>query len=265
MLKKARPAELRSLELLVTGAEKLSDDLYRQFIETFHIEILQGYGLTETSPVSNVNQPHPPVTTDTAESQVGKKAGSVGRLLPGMTARIVDVETGAELDATSTGMLLLRGANVFPGYIDDAGNVRAATRDGWFATRDLGRFDEDGFLTIEGRLSRFSKIGGEMVPHGTIEQRIVELFDLDQGDGPTVAVTGVPHPAKGESLVLLTSLDLPSAEVHNRLSGAGLPNLWIPRVIHRVSAIPMLASGKLDLAACRRLALGSNAARDRSP
>src|ERR1043165_1407513 len=112
----------------------------------------------------------------TGEEQIGKKTGSVGRLLPGMTARIVDPETGAELPLTETGIVWLRGPNVFQGYLRDEEKTRAALRDGWFITGDLGRFDDDGFLYIEGLLSRFSKIGGEMVPHGTVENKIIEAF-----------------------------------------------------------------------------------------
>lgn len=255
ILKKAQPAELRSLDLVVTGAEKLPDDLYRAFLETFHIEILQGYGLTETTPATNINQPHPPVTTFTAEPQEGKRAGSTGRLFPGMTARIVDPDTGRELAVTETGMVLFRGANVFSGYLNDQEKTRAAFRDGWFVTGDLGRFDEDGFLFIEGRLSRFSKIGAEMVPHVTIEQKIAEVFALDQTEKPTVAVTGVSDPVKGEALVVLTTEPLANDELRMRLLDAGLPNLWVPKIVKRVEKIPMLGSGKLDLKGCRELAM----------
>ncbi|MEO6003534.1 MAG: AMP-binding protein [Opitutus sp.] len=257
ILKKARPAELRSLDLVVTGAEKLPDDLYRTFLETFHIEILQGYGLTETTPATNINQPDPPITTATAEPQAGKRMGSTGRLLPGMSARIVDPDTGRELAVTETGMVLFRGANVFSGYLDDDEKTRAAFRDGWFVTGDLGRFDEDGFLFIEGRLSRFSKIGGEMVPHVTIEQKLVEIFGWDQTEGATIAVTSIPDANKGEALVLLTTETASAEEIRTRLLIAGLPNLWIPKIVRRVERIPMLGTGKLDLKACRQFAAGS--------
>jgi acyl-[acyl-carrier-protein]-phospholipid O-acyltransferase/long-chain-fatty-acid--[acyl-carrier-protein] ligase len=183
ILKKATPPELKTLDLVVTGAEKLPDDLHRAFLETFHIEILQGYGLTETSPATNINQPDPPVVTSTGLPQAGKRLGAVGRMMPGMTARIVDPETGRELNHRETGIVLFRGSNVFEGYLNDPKKTAAAFRDGWFVTGDLGRFDDDGFLFIEGRLSRFSKIGGEMVPHGTVEQKIVELFEVDQSGG----------------------------------------------------------------------------------
>lgn len=254
LLKKAEPAELKSLELVVTGAEKLPDDLYHHFLERFHVEILQGYGLTETTPVSNVNQPHPPVVTETGEPQTGKKFGSVGRLMPGMTARIVDPDTGELKPLTETGIVWLRGANVFPGYLNDPERTQSAMRDGWFVTGDIGRFDEDGFLSIEGRLSRFSKIGGEMVPHVTIEQQLIEIFDWDQAEKPTLAVTSITDPTKGEALVLLTTENVTSDEVRTRLLAAGLPNLWVPKIVRRVEKIPMLGTGKMDLKGCRDLA-----------
>jgi acyl-[acyl-carrier-protein]-phospholipid O-acyltransferase/long-chain-fatty-acid--[acyl-carrier-protein] ligase len=255
ILKKAHPGELRSLDLVVTGAEKLPEDLYRRFLETYHIEIMQGYGLTETTPATNINQPHPPVATSTAEPQIGNKPGAVGRLMPGMTARIVQPETGADLPLTETGLILFKGDNVFNGYLDDPEKTRAAFRDGWFVTGDLGRFDDDGFLYIEGRLSRFSKIGGEMVPHGTIEQKIEEVMGWDQGDGLSIAIMGVPDAAKGEALVLLTTKEVSSDELRARLLEAGLPVLWVPRLIQRVDKIPILGTGKTDLRACRELAL----------
>lgn len=255
-LKKATKEELASLDLVVTGAEKLPMDLYDAFLEQFGIEVLQGYGLTETTPVASVNQHHPPVTTSTAEHQDGKRTGSVGRLMPGMTARIVDPDTGSELPMESTGMLWLKGANVFPGYLKDPEKTASAIKPGdWFVTGDLGRMDEDGFLYIEGRLSRFSKIGGEMVPHGTIEARVAELFGWDQNEGPTAVVTGVPDPAKGEALVLLTTQEVTAEQVRSKLLEAGLPNLWVPRIIRRVDKIPMLGTGKTDLKGCRTLAI----------
>ncbi len=259
ILKKAQPGELRSLDLVVTGAEKLPEDLARGFMETFHLEIMQGYGLTEATPACNINQPNPPVVFSTNEEQLGQRHGAVGRMMPGMSARIVDPETWQELPMTETGMVLFQGANVFAGYLDDEEKTRAAFRDGWFVTGDLGRFDEDGFLYIEGRLSRFSKIGGEMVPHGTIEQKIVEVFDLDQTEAYVAIVMGVPDASKGESLVLLTTLELEAGEVRERLLAAGFAALWVPRLVHRVEKIPVLGTGKLDLKESRRLAVAAAA------
>ncbi|EIP99849.1 acyl-CoA synthetase (AMP-forming)/AMP-acid ligase II [Opitutaceae bacterium TAV1] len=258
LLKRATSADLRSLQVLVSGAEKLPDDLHAAFLDKFNLEILQGYGLTETSPIVSVNQPNPPQTTATAGPQNGKRHGTVGRLMPGMTARIIDPDTKSVLPADRTGILCLRGANVFGGYLDAPDKTAEVFHDGWFVTGDLGRFDDEGFLSIEGRLSRFSKIGGEMVPHGTLEQKLIELFDLEAADGPPVAIVGVPDATKGEALVLLTTQELTLEAVREKLAAAGLPNLWVPRsIVHVPGALPTLGSGKLDLKGCKDLATGA--------
>ncbi len=253
--KKAEMADLRSLEVLVSGAEKMPVDLYEGFREKFHLELQQGYGMTEASPATNVNQPDPVLPHTMAGEQPGKRFGSVGRMMPGMTARVFNPETREPVPAGEQGIIAFRGANIFDGYLDDPKKTADAFHDGWYITGDLGRFDEDGFLYIEGRLSRFSKIAGEMVPHGTVEQRLVEAFGLEQADGYAIVVMGVPDPGKGEQLVLLTSSDAVTAEtVKDKLAEAGVPNLWVPKVVSKVEKIPVLGTGKLDLKGCKELA-----------
>lgn len=254
-LKKATREELASLQIVVTGAEKLTPELHGGFLKNFGIEILEGYGLTETTPASNINQYHPKITASSDEPQLGRKFDTVGRLLPGISARITDPETGVELPLNTTGMLWLRGANVFSGYLKDPEKTAAAIVDGWFRTGDLARFDDDGFLHIEGRLSRFSKIGGEMVPHGTIEQKIVEAYAWDQSEGVVAVVVGIPDETKGEALVLMTAREVVPEELRSRLLEAGLPNLWVPRIIFLVEKIPVLGTGKIDLQGSRDLAI----------
>ena len=254
LVKRAEPRDLRSLNLVVSGAEKLPLDLYKTYRRRFNIEIMQGYGLTETSPASNINQPNPVPIAETAEPQVGKRLGSVGRMMPGMTARILNPDTMEEIAPTEQGLVVMKGANVFGGYLKNEEKTRDAFHHGWFVTGDLGRFDEDGFLFIEGRLSRFSKIGGEMVPHGTIERNIIEEFRLEEGDGYVLVVMGAPDPQKGEALVLLTTVPFERNELRDRLLKAGLPNLWVPRLIHQVDSVPVLGTGKLDLKGCKELA-----------
>jgi len=250
-IKRAEPDEVTSLNLVVTGAEKMPMDLYESFLDKFQIELMQGYGLTETTPATNINQPDPPVPAGWGgDPQEAQRLGSVGRMMPGMTARILNPDTMEELPATAQGIVAFQGGNVFGGYLKNPAKTKDAFHRGWFVTGDLGRFDEDGFLYIEGRLSRFSKIGGEMVPHGTVEQRIIETFELDQSEGYVVAVMGVPDPGKGEALVLLTTLELTAKELRDRLLEAGIPNLWIPRHVRKVDAIPVLGTGKLDLKGC---------------
>ncbi len=251
VVKRAEPEELASLDLVVTGAEKLPADLTKTFREKFGLEVMQGYGLTETSPAANINQPHPVLPTGFgAEHQKGMREGAVGRMMPGMTARILDPDTREEIPATQQGLVIFKGGNVFGGYIKNPEKTAEAFFNGWFVTGDLGRFDEDGFLFIEGRLSRFSKIGGEMVPHGTVEQRIIDTLELDQSEGYVVAVMGVPDPGKGEALVLLTTLDLAAKEVREKLLETDIPNLWIPKIVKKLDQIPVLGTGKLDLKGC---------------
>ena len=153
-------------------------------------------------------------------------------------------------------MLWLKGPNIFEGYKNLGAPEQTAgvLRDGWFKTGDIGRFDEDGFLYIEGRLSRFSKIGGEMVPHETIEQKVISVLMGGEQSERVFAIVGVSDAAKGEALVLLSSIDVDVSRLRSALFEIGVPNLWIPKTVRRVDAIPVLASGKLDLAGCKRLA-----------
>ncbi len=255
-MRKTEPEALRTLRLIIAGAEKLPPDLEKGFKEKFGVPILEGYGLTETSPVTSVNLPDPPVTTSTAKPQPASRLGSVGRLLPGMTARIVDPETGVEKSLMEVGMLHLRGPNIFSGYLGEDDRTRQVVKDGWFVTGDLARFDADGFLIIEGRLSRFSKIGGEMVPHGTVEQKVIEAMGLGTSESQPLAVVGIPDEAKGEALVMLTTVEITVESLREKLGAAGLPNLWIPKTIKKIEKIPTLASGKLDIKACEKLARG---------
>ncbi|MGB8169390.1 MAG: AMP-binding protein [Chthoniobacteraceae bacterium] len=253
-LRKVEPAKLAALKLLVTGAEKLPMELADAFKERFSIEILQGYGLTETSPVAAVNLPEPKPSRPGDTVQPSSRRGSVGKLAPGMAAQIRDPETDTMLSLHDTGMLWLRGPNIFEGYLNDPKRTDDVLVDRWFKTGDLGRFDEDGFLFIEGRMSRFSKIGGEMVPHEVVESKIAEVLDLPK-DERVIAIASIPDEAKGEALVLLAARDIDATELRKKLAAAELPNLWIPRIVRRVEAIPILASGKLDLARCKELAL----------
>jgi acyl-[acyl-carrier-protein]-phospholipid O-acyltransferase/long-chain-fatty-acid--[acyl-carrier-protein] ligase len=176
-------------------------------------------------------------------------------MAPGIAAEIREPETDRKLSLHETGMLWLRGPNIFEGYLHDPDRTADVLRDGWFKTGDIGRFDEDGFLYIEGRLSRFSKIGGEMVPHEALEQKIITALGLDGKDERLIAIVGVADEAKGEAVLLLAALDVDLAQLRDKLRDAGVPNLWIPKKVSRVESIPVLASGKLDLAKCKELAI----------
>ena len=253
-LRKAEPDQLRSLRLVITGAEKLPLDLAKAFEERFEQRVFEGYGLTETAPVVSVNLPEPQPTKPDEQVQPSSRLGSVGKMAPGIAAEIREPETDRKLSLHETGILWLRGPNIFEGYLNDPERTADVLRDGWFKTGDIGRFDEDGFLYIEGRLSRFSKIGGEMVPHEAIEQKIIDLLELSGKDERIIAIVGVTDEAKGEAVVLLSAIDVDLAQLRDKLRDAGVPNLWIPKRVQRVESIPVLASGKLDLKKCQELA-----------
>ena len=144
---------------------------------------------------------------------------------------------------------------MFEKYLGEDQRTRELFKDGWFRTGDLARFDDDGFLYIEGRLSRFSKIAGEMVPHETVEAKIVESLGFEVGKQGVVTVVGIPDKSKGELLVLLTTRDLSANQLRKRLLAAGVPILWIPKAVKRVTQIPILGTGKVDFGKCRQLAM----------
>ncbi len=252
-LKRADPGDLKSVKFVVAGAEKTPAGFHEEWEKRFNSQYCEGYGLTETSPVVAVNLPALPGEPKDSVAKK-KRLGSVGKLFPGSAARIVDPDTGADKGFNDTGMLYLKGVNIFPGYLDQPDKTAEAFNTGWFVTGDLAKLDEDGFLYIEGRLSRFSKIGGEMIPHGTVEAAVIQALGHKSGDALTVAISSRPDPAKGEALVLLTTGDINQDELRGKLSAAGLANLWIPRIIKKVPAIPVLGSGKRDLKKLKELA-----------
>jgi len=259
-LRKVEPKQIESLQLIVTGAEKLPDELAKAFKAKFNKEVLQGYGLTETAPVVSVNLPEPPASRLDDTVQPSNRFGSVGKLAPGLAAQIRHPDSDSIiLPMTDTGMLWLKGPNIFEGYLNDPKRTEAVLQDGWFKTGDLARFDEDGFLYIEGRLSRFSKIGGEMVPHETVENKINEIYGIASDQERVFSITAVPDEAKGEALVLLAARDLELADLRAKLSESGMPNLWIPKKLVRIEKIPVLGTGKLDLKACKEAALAAEA------
>ena len=244
-----------TLHRVVSGAEKLPADLRVAFRARFGCEILEGYGLTEASPVVSLNLPRPGFGLRADGIQQGSREGSAGRLLPGVAACLLDPETLAETPGAQRGLLALRGGNLVAGYLGGQGAEKF--RDGWYITGDIVRIDEEGFLFLEGRRSRFSKIGGEMVSHAAVEQAIATALPSESTQD---CVIGVPCADKGEELVLLTTRSVSRETLRRALMSRAVPNLWIPRTIVQVTQLPALASGKLDLAACLRLAEGSPAA-----
>ena len=248
--RKCTAEQFASLRYCVVGAEKLRDALRKEFFEVFGKELLEGYGCTELSPVVAINTPD---FSFSHETQVGNKIGTVGLPLPGVSARTVDIDTQEPLPIGHEGLLEIRGPNVMLGYLNQPEKTAEAMHDGWYITGDIATVDEDGFIRITDRLARFSKIGGEMVPHLKIE----EVASALMGDAPC-AVTGLPDERKGERLALLyTAQDVTPEEVWRRLGETDLPKLWIPKQadIHFVESLPVLGTGKLDLRGVKARAL----------
>ena len=245
------PEQFGSLRVVAVGAEKLPDRLAAAFEERFGIRPFEAYGCTECSPAVAVN------THDFRSAgfrQVGVKRGKIGHPLPGLCARIVDPGTGQPMPLGQPGLLQVRGPNVMQGYLGLPDKTAEVLRDGWYVTGDIAALDEDGFLQITDRLSRFSKIGGEMVPHIRVEEKLHELAGAAE---QTFVVAAVPDEKKGERLVVLHKLSEAAwNELSSRLPQLDLPNLWKPRPdqFFRVDALPMLGTGKLDLRKIRDLA-----------
>jgi acyl-[acyl-carrier-protein]-phospholipid O-acyltransferase/long-chain-fatty-acid--[acyl-carrier-protein] ligase len=254
-MKSIEAEQLASLKYVVAGAEKTPEGFTDAWEAHFGSLYLEGYGLTETSPVVSINTPWMPKGVNyPGGSTEGSRRGSVGRMMPGHAARILNPDTMEDIEVTAVGLLMLKGPNIFRGYLGEPERTAEVKQDEWFITGDLARFDEDGFLFIEGRLSRFSKIAGEMVPHGTVEEVLVEAYNLLDAEQPILVVAGRPDEAKGEALVILATMDLELDDVREKLSAAGLTNLWIPKEIKRVEVIPTLATGKIDLRKVQDLA-----------
>lgn len=258
-MKRIDPAQLKSLQLVVTGAEKLPQNLADAFEDKFGVRPMEGYGLTETSPATNVNLPTPHQVAD-SHSLPAQLNGSVGQLLPGIAIRLADPVTNAPVPLDQPGIIILKGSNIFQGYLRDAKRSKEVlTDDGWFKTGDVGLMDADGFLHIQGRISRFSKIAGEMVPHETLEAAINKVLGLDTETERKVAIVGVPDEKKGEAIILLSTiagqaLEQECIDLRYKLLDEGITSLWCPRQIVPIKEIPLLASGKLDIKRCQELA-----------
>ena len=254
------------MDLVVTGAERLQADVTDAFEKKFGVRPVQGYGTTELSPVATLNVPP---QRETAAVQQGCKQGTIGRPIPGIEAKIVDIDSGQDLGPEKSGMLLIKGPSVMKGYLGQPELTAEVIRDGWYTTGDVAKIDTEGFVHITGRMARFSKIGGEMVPHIHVEEAIGKILladremdsntdsntDSDTDEEPVeLVVSAVPHPKKGERLVVLyTGLSQEPKEICRRLLESGLPPIWIPSPdsFRHIDEIPVLGTGKLDLRAVK--------------
>jgi len=253
-----QPEQFGSVRFAMVGAEKLPERLASAFADQFGFRPMEAYGCTECSPAVSVNRED---FRAAGFRQVGGKRGTIGHPLPGMSVRIVDPETGAERSVGESGLMLLKGPNIMCGYLNNAAKTAEVLKDGWYCTGDIAAVDEDGFITITDRLSRFSKIGGEMVPHIKIEEKLQEIAEL-----PTqaFAVTSLPDAKKGEKLMVLHVLSDSALDVVlESFAKAELPNLWKPKrdQFVRVESLPVLGTGKTDLRKVKAMAAAAEATR----
>jgi acyl-[acyl-carrier-protein]-phospholipid O-acyltransferase/long-chain-fatty-acid--[acyl-carrier-protein] ligase len=251
-LRRAEPEDFASLRYVIAGAEKLKPRVADAFEDRFGVRPLEGYGATELAPVATLSIPD---VEALGVRQVGAKPGSVGHPLPGVAVKVVDPETGQRMPAGQAGVLLIKGPNVMLGYLNNSAKTAEVLRDGWYNTGDIAVVDKDGFVAITDRLSRFSKIGGEMVPHVAVEEA------YHKGLGKTeqvLVVTSVPDEKKGEKLVVLYTDEAGDvARLQQIIKESNLPNLWKPGpdAYYRIESIPLLGSGKLDLKAVKERAM----------
>ncbi len=256
-MRRCTPEQMHRLDLVIVGAEKLPKDLAEQFQEKFGVEPTEGYGTTELSPVASMNVPD---HRSPEGSPPGARLGTVGKVAPGSEIKVIDADSREDLGIDTEGLLVYRGPNVMMGYLNNEEATSEKIVDGWYDTGDMGVIDGEGFITITGRMSRFSKIGGEMVPHIKIEQELERMIEGDDEDPVIqVAVAAVPDPRKGERLIVLHR-PLPAAVTIDGLlqglSDQGLPNIWIPNSdsFLEVQEIPLLGTGKMDLKAVNQVA-----------
>jgi len=249
-VRKCRREQFAHVRYALVGAEKLRAPIAEAFHEKFGIALLEGYGCTEMAPVVAVNAPDFDIPGD---RQRASQTGSVGHPLPGVVAKIVDPETGEGPLIGREGLLLVNGPNRMQGYLGEPERTADVLRGGWYATGDIASMDEAGFIRITDRLSRFSKIAGEMVPHMKLEEQILALLDPQSA----CVVIAIPDEVRGERLVAFhTDRAAAAAEVWERLCRTELPRLWLPKRedIRFLETIPSLGTGKVDLRAVRELA-----------
>jgi acyl-[acyl-carrier-protein]-phospholipid O-acyltransferase/long-chain-fatty-acid--[acyl-carrier-protein] ligase len=249
-IRRCTAEEFSSLRYAIVGAEKLRDSIAKGFKEKYGLDLLEGYGCTEMGPIVSTNVQN---VTHGDERQMGVKPGTVGHPMPGVVVRVVDPETYEPLSSGKEGLLLVKGPNRMIGYLGQPEKTAQVLRGDWYVTGDIALIDEDGFIRITDRLSRFSKIGGEMVPHIKVEEVVNEIL----GDVSCV-VTSVPDEQKGERLVVFyTPNGVVPETLWDQLSKSNLPKLWIPKKenIYPIETLPTLGTGKIDLVKVKKMAV----------
>jgi acyl-[acyl-carrier-protein]-phospholipid O-acyltransferase/long-chain-fatty-acid--[acyl-carrier-protein] ligase len=252
--KKVSPESMQSLRLVVAGAEKLRSEVRDGFEKKFKMPVYEGYGTTETSPGASVNLPD-----IDSPYNLRNRPGTVGKAFSGTEFRIVDPDSLESIPTGEDGLILIGGPQIMKGYLKMPEKTAEVIEliDGfrWYRTGDKGHLDEDGFLTIVDRYSRFAKIGGEMVSLTTVEE---EILDACNDKDLELAATCLPDQRKGEKIVLLSTKNIEKSELRKILSDAKINPLYHPSSILVVDEIPKLGSGKTDFSATKKIALVNN-------
>lgn len=252
--RRLKDSQFQTLRNCILGGEKLSLKQCKEFEEFLGFTPIQGYGLAETSPVVACNVPNH-ITLPGGRIIEGNKVGTVGLPIPGTSLKLTNPQTGEQVSQGSAGIINVKGPQVMLGYLGQPDVTAKVIQDDWFNTGDIGFLDEDGFLTITGRTSQFSKIAGEMVSHIVVEEAILNASGAQPG---SLSVTAVPDEKRGERLVVVYS-QLPKTpeQIVAAMKFANFPLLWTPSSgdFVMVPELPTLPNGKLNLKEIKRLAL----------
>ena len=228
-LNKSEPGDFKSLRLMVAGADKCPDALREGYMKKHGVTLLEGYGVTETSPVISVNKSE------------YDRPGSTGKVIPGLTVRIENFETGEECKTGETGKILVKGDSVMKGYFEDPELTAEVLNDGWYNTGDMGFFDKDGYLWHAGRFKRFAKVGGEMISLVKVENILEKYLH----DGVSCCVVEIADEKKGSYIVATVSQEVNKTEILRKMMN-DLPGIALPRQFIVINQMPMMSSGKTD-------------------
>ncbi len=257
---KRKPEQFRHIVHLLLGSEKLQPETLDEIVRTIGVDPLEGYGTTEMSPVAAVNVPFE-VTLPDGRVVAGNRHGTVGRPLPGTTVKTIGLEPPhADLPRGAEGEILVKGPQIMAGYMDNPEATAKVLREGFYATGDIGHLDPDGFLVITGRITRFAKIGGEMVGLDGVERAL----KLAGGLEPTaLAAVAVKDLKRGERVVVIHApMEASPAEICRKaLASGGLSRLALPAAedFIAVDAIPLLGTGKVDYQSLKKIAAEAQA------
>ena len=235
-LRESRPGDLETVRLIVAGADKTPDWLRAGYKKMHGLDVLEGYGATETSPVVSLNTPD------------ANRPGSIGKPLPGVQVKIVDLTKGEELPPGEEGKILVKGDLIMKGYLNDLEETSLRIRDGWYDTGDMGVMDEDGYLWHRGRLRRFVKIGGEMISLVRTENVLEKLLP----DGVDCCVVELPDKAKGARIAAAVTEPVDDRDIIRKM-GDELPTIMIPKQFVVITELPKMGSGKIDFRTVTRM------------